>query len=629
MKLKYYLLLSIGLILTPSFAQKSLSGFEKITENQLQTSSVSFDKDASAVILYEEGYLDVTGAGHQLTVKRRIKILDEKAIDEANINLPYYSKEGYSSIKNVKAQSINLVNGTYVNSVLADKDIYDVDVNQYYKAVRFAIPNVKVGSIIEYQYTLSSKQLYNIDAWEFQHELPTLYSKFKLQIGINADYTNLSVGKQLVEKYKNRKNVDTWELVNIPSYNDIEYVYNPKSALESIRLQLAGYTVSNSTYGTDNGYKSVLRKWSDIKKELREEYSRLSNPVAVKNYAESIPTGKTEQETLDFIIQKFNNDFKWNNFKGIYPGKSQKDILDSKSGNIAELNILLNGIINAKGIKSDLVLVSSRSNGKVITSYPYLDQFDYLVNTITLSDGSNYLVNAVDLPKNTYKYAPLSLFNDYGFIIDKGQDEKFVQINQFLSENKVDFKYSFRDGKIQELRKDVFTGYFYDDVKDSKQLINRFVHSPIPITDDEVGKEVRYQEDKYFVTNISKMPLNASNFYTLENPLAAFINSYTFNEVNRTNKIEFNFPYYFKINVVVDIPEGYEVIQSDNFKGLIKTNDDLIYAQNSSIVDNKLNILYEYYLGKAVFEAKDYSVLKKHFEEVQRLVAKQITLKSK
>ena len=215
-------------------------------------------------------------------------------------------------------------------------------------------------------------------------------------------------------------------------------------------------------------------------------------------------------------------------------------------------------------------------------------------------------------------------------MLDKGTDENFVAFNQFVSENEVEFRYTFKEGNIQEQRRDRFSGYFYDeDEKDSKDLVNRYVKSPIHIPSDEEGKEIKFLEDKYFVNNVSKMPINGGGFIPLENPLAPFINSYSFTETNRKNKIEFNFPYYFKVLITVDLPEDYEVIKSEDFKKVIKTNDNLIYSQTYATAGNKLQILYEFYLGQAVYPAEDYKILKKHFESVQQEAAKQISLKKK
>src|SRR5690606_2614096 len=136
--------LLIGMLFSNVSGQKSLPNFKKLTPHQLELKEVSFEKDASAVILDEDGFLDLSDGGYQLTTKRRIKILDESAINEGNIRLIFYGKDKIQHIGSVRAQAINLVNGEYVSTPVQDKDIYTVDINSLYKAVQFAVPNVKV-----------------------------------------------------------------------------------------------------------------------------------------------------------------------------------------------------------------------------------------------------------------------------------------------------------------------------------------------------------------------------------------------------------------------------------------------------------------------------------------------------
>ncbi len=322
MNFKHTLLLFLSLSATNIYAQKPLSGFPKLTQEQLNLTNVSYDKNANAVILAEEGYLDIDGRNYQLKVKKRIKILKTEGISEANIELSYYKKN--QKITNVKAQTINLENGTYVSSALNTKDVFNVNINQYYDKVKFALPNVHVGSIIEYEYTLVDENLYLIDAWDFQHELPTLSSKFNLKINALIDYTNLSVGKMLNAKYKNKKNTTEWELVNIPSLKEIKYAYNTDNFSEKIKLQMAGYQ-------SVEGFKTTIAKWSDLKRELSESNEQKFNTNAVKKYAESIPTSGTEFEVFNQVLNNFKTNFKWNNFKGIYTSETQKNILELKN----------------------------------------------------------------------------------------------------------------------------------------------------------------------------------------------------------------------------------------------------------------------------------------------------------
>lgn len=606
--------LLIGMLFSNVSGQKSLPSFKKLTPHQLELKEVSFEKDASAVILDEDGFLDLSDGGYQLTTKRRIKILDESAINEGNIRLIFYGKDKIQHIGSVRAQAINLVNGEYVSTPVQDKDIYTVDINSLYKAVQFAVPNVKVGTIIEYQYILSSQPIYKIDAWEFQHDYPTLESTLKIKNMFSTGYGKLFSGNKLLSKYNNKIEGDTWTLNDIPSSKLIKYVLNPKNQLEAIYLQ-----------------SSNLRHWTDLKKDLKDIYYLTENPSSVKSFANAISNGATEKETFDQVVNHFNNHFKWNKIYGIYASKSQKDIILERTGNQAELNLLFRQVLKQKGINADLVLLSSRKNGKLLTKYPFLQQFDNVVNKVVLNDGSSYLINIVDVPKNDYKYAPLYLFNDYGFVMDDGKEENFVQMHQFLSVHDVDFKYNFQDGKLKEVRKDHLTGYHYNEqISDAREMISTHVKSPVSMNYDGTSNAFQFKDGKYSITHQSEVNTSSlGTFYTLQNPLKNFISLYTFDEEKRLYPIEFNFPYYYKILVTSEIPDGFEVIISNKFNQTIRTNNQLIYSQTFAQKGNVLQVLYEFYLGQSNFPASDYQVLKEHFAKIQTEIQKEITLKKK
>ena len=619
MKFKHSLFLLISLTTSTIYAQKPLSGFPKLTQEQLSLTDVSYDKNANAVILAEEGYLDITGGNSILKVKRRIKILKPEGISEGNIELSHYKKN--QKISNVKAQTINLENGNYVSSALNSKDVFNVNINQYYDKVTFALPNVHVGSIIEYEYSLIDENIYLIDAWDFQHELPTLSSKFNFQINALIDYTVLTIGKILNSKYKTSKNTSQWEIYNVPSLKEIKYAYNTDNFAEKIKLQMAGYQ-------SKEGFKTTIAKWDDLKKELKESNELKFNTAAVKKYAESIPTSGTEIEIYEQVLNHFKANFKWNKFKGIYTSDTQKNILDNKTANNADLNYLLNQILKYKGLESDLILISSRPNGKLLTTFPLLDQFDFIINVVKLKNGNNYAVNASDIPTNDYRFAPLYLFNDYGFNLSS-KNSDFIELNQFTSENNVKFKYSVRNGKLIEQRNDTFDGYFFNKNIDKKELINYYITPPIYIVNDNDLKEPIYKDQKYSISHSISKEFDNPSFIPIDNPLKQFIDSYDFKEENRINNIEFNFPYYQKVIVTINIPEGYEVIQPQDFKELIKKSDLLIYNQTFGQKDNTLQIGYELYLGKAIFPSQDYKLLKSFFETVQQAANKQFTLKRK
>lgn len=599
----------------PTYAQLSLDGFSKITNEQLELKSVEFEKDADAVILDEEAFFNVYVGGYQLKVKRRIKILNEKAFDVANIEILYYSKDKTEKISKISAQTINSVDGSFEHLPVNSKDIFDVEHHRDYNAIRFTFPNVKVGSILEYQYTLTSNNIYFADPWYFQHEIPTLKSKFSSKIQVNGLHTKLLIGNRIMSKYpKFDKWLNEFELSNIPSLKEVKYAYNPKKRAESIRLQFTKF----DTY-------------PEFKKDF-EKYNLLNeSEFAIKKYAQDIPDGKTEMETLFNVMKQFKKDFRWDNYRGIIANNSQRVTLNTKVGNLAELNTILKDILKQKGFKTNLILLSSRIHDKNLNSIPYIDSFDYLVNYIELKNGDNFIVNAVDIPENDLRFADLNLYNDKAFLLDDSKEGRIVVLNQFLSEYTADFKYTFRNGQITEIRKDAFNGFFYDkDEKDASVMVQQYIKAPIAVDQTTQNAPLNYSNNRYVVGHFSKSPIPTNTtFFQIENPLEDFLMPLRFDELVRQNPIEFDFPYLFKINVMVEIPSDYEVIVPTQFEQTIHQSNDLVYAQRMIQKENQLNISYELYLGKAVFEAKDYALVKQFFETAQKKAVQQITLKKK
>ncbi|MGV3508533.1 MAG: hypothetical protein ACO1N7_04525, partial [Sphingobacteriaceae bacterium] len=81
-----------------SFAQETQS-YGKIDISDLELKECSFEKDANAMVLFDEAevYFD-----HQFDIvlerHKRIKIFNEKAKDEANIRLKFFAAHNYEDI---------------------------------------------------------------------------------------------------------------------------------------------------------------------------------------------------------------------------------------------------------------------------------------------------------------------------------------------------------------------------------------------------------------------------------------------------------------------------------------------------------------------------------------------------
>ena len=600
-----------------------------VSQAEWDYKEVPFEKEAGAVILYEEGHSTIAN-NFQTTIYRRIKILNEKGIEAANQEIMFYSEKNLELIRSIKAQTINLENGKAQKYPIDKNGFFDVNLNEYYSTKRFAFPNVQVGSIIEFEYTLEDNKLYMVDAWRFQHELPTLYSRYKITNQSTLDYTSLMIGEKTVafSKQKNAKTLDEWMLTNLPSFKTIPFLYNPEDMAERIAFQLVGYYGSSGSAFGGYSHKDAIKNWKDLTKEMNEVYKSYSNLSFVNELANSIPDGKDERETLQNVYGYFKENYKWNRFTAIHPRISNRDMEKARNGNAADLNLMLNSFLKAKGFDVELVLLSSRNNGKLITSYPYLRQFDLMVNLVTLKDGSKWLVDGSYM-ENDLGYMPLRNYNHFGLVLT--DEANFVSMQPPVSEFNSVQLYTFKDGKFNLMRTDKANGYFKQPEKTETKGIMDFspVMNSMDLLMNEIKTEKRVSEDGYELTRTTfdSGLFNNPAFINIANPLRGIVQFYKLEEPTRERSLEFNFPFYYKADVVIQIPEGYSAEIPVHFKSHNELkNKELIYYQTAETKDGKLILHVEFYLGKSVF-SENYKEVKSFFEKANLDTAKTILIK--
>lgn len=124
----------------------------KYSQKELDMTSCSFEPEASAIVLGEQGISFFSNSHLVTEIKRRIKVFDsEKAKDHADITIRYYVGEDgdLESISGLKAQVMNYENGKEETTKLSKRDFYDSDLGNGHKEIRFTFPDVKAGSILD------------------------------------------------------------------------------------------------------------------------------------------------------------------------------------------------------------------------------------------------------------------------------------------------------------------------------------------------------------------------------------------------------------------------------------------------------------------------------------------------
>jgi len=204
MRIKLFFVLVFLAPAASIFAQeKSKIKFGKISPEDFQKKAYEIDSSANAVIIADIGSTEILGnykGSFSLEFKtfRRAHILNKNGYDVANVEIPIYTDgNAEEELTSLKAYTYNLENGKVVETKLDVKEAVfkdKIDKNRTIK--KFTFPNIKEGSIIEYEYKLKSDFIFNLQPWDFQGGYPRLWSEYTVSMPEFYYYVTLSQGYQ-------------------------------------------------------------------------------------------------------------------------------------------------------------------------------------------------------------------------------------------------------------------------------------------------------------------------------------------------------------------------------------------------------------------------------------------------
>src|SRR6266850_4201125 len=178
------LLLFVGAAVRRTQPVSAGDEWQPISQEELKMTSVPEAPGAPAVYLYRQVDRDDGRNGHEYNYVR-IKILTEEGRKQADIEIPFVKER--ESIHSIKARTIR-PDGTIANF---DGKVYDKTIVKAkgfkYLAKTFTLPDVQVGSIVEYHYMHDLGEGYVYDSeWFLSEELFTKHAKFTLKP--NSDF---------------------------------------------------------------------------------------------------------------------------------------------------------------------------------------------------------------------------------------------------------------------------------------------------------------------------------------------------------------------------------------------------------------------------------------------------------
>lgn len=635
-----------GIAQTPSQTIPGVMPFGKVDIADLEMKTCDFEKDANAEVLFAKGKVFFDQQFNIIMeVHKRVKIFNDNGMKEAEIHIPFQGGNRLEFITGLQAQTINLVDGKPEIIKLDKKLIYTKTIDKLRNELAFTLPNVKAGSIIEYKYTWNTILYSNFPDWFFQEKIPVRYSEFDTSIPEYFTYrTQSRIYEPLVKNESKTESTTGYTLdvrnramANIHSLPDEAYMSSYADNVQCLIFQLSNITAPSAgvfksysdTWGKVGG---ILIEDSDfggqLKRKLKDEELILTKAAALK----------TDVEKIAYIFGEVKNTMKWDGVDRWYTVDGTAKAWERKSGNSAEINIILYHLLKQAGIEVYPMVVSTREHGKVVPYYTSLSQFNKAVAYVPLANDKMYVLDATN-KYNSFNDIPADLLNSSGLFIDKSKD---VYDMVFLKNDKpvnqtifvtADIK---PDGKIQGVasvrsaayhRKAALEKYKTDGEK-------KYIEA---LQDGDNGLKIT--AIKMDNMDVDSLPLLQSIDFSLElagsdetyimlNPnLFASLKNNPFLAEQRFTDVEFGYNRSFTIGGRYSMPVGYKIDAMPKNGGITMPDKSISFNRIVGEEGGKISVRYTIEFRKPIYSKETYPDFREFVKVLYQMLNEQIILK--
>jgi transglutaminase-like putative cysteine protease len=655
------LFLVVSLLYLNTTAQNFKLG--KVSIEELQEKSHPKDSSAVAAMLYNTGevrFLFSQNKGFETVtvVQTRIKIYKKGGYDWATREIPYYlGSNGEEKIYISEAVTYNLVGGKTEKTKLKSDGEFDEEINKYWGSKKITMPNVKEGSVIEYEYTIRSPRVSELKDWSFQSSIPVNYSEFTTYVPEYFVYNSNQKGyfspkvtfesseKSIVIESKERIGGDsfsnqntttifskdkinyqetktTYLAENSPAMKEEAFVNNVTNYMSSISHELAFTKYPNSTieyYVTD---------WETVSKKIYEndDFGAELNKTGYfeEDIAALLVGLVTPEDKINAIFSYVKTNVKWNDYYGYSCKDGVKQAYKNKVGNVAEINLMLTAMLRHAGFTANPVLISTRSNG--IARFPNRAAFNYVIAGVEMSNGL-LLLDASDR-FSTPNILPLRVLNWVGRLIRKdGTSQEVDLMPKVLSNDIVMMNYEIDatgkvSGDVTRQRTDYNAMVFRESVGRLQEdaYLEDLENNNNKI---EINEYSRTNEKDLKLPVVEMFSYSGANFSEIIdeviyiNPMLFFaVEQNPFKQELREYPTDFGYPSQNKYNINIKIPAGYRIESIPDVINIAMPDSMASFKYIIAKTEDSLQLFIASNINAAIISSEYYQTLKDFFQQV-------------
>ena len=623
--------------------KESPSGWLPVTQQDFSVNEVPNDPGADAIQLYMSYYKD--DDAKFISVYKRIRILRESGLKRADVEVPI---EPGQSLKELAGRTIHpdqkiadFTGKPFERVIIKGRGIKFV-------AQVFTLPDVTVGSIIEYRYTIALPPhvVSPISAWPMQGDLFTLkedlrFRAFQGLVTVPSEWGNIMPRSRVSYSYLNQAdpnvlqrkegNLMELELQNVPKFDAEEYMppqddfrpvvlfyyggremSSPDTFWDEWRQLITEYVdkfTGNSREIHDAAVQAIGDE-TDPEKKLRKLYARAQQ---IRNL--SFERERTERENKEEHLKRNSN---------------AQEVLQRGYGTSWDVNAMFTALARAAGFEATLLGVSDRkerSFNKIVLWLGQLDSSAVMVSfagkDLVLDPGTRFCPFGVLPWRNSGVSALKFSRTNGGFITTPEPQTSLVHRVTHVSLSQDgssigDVTVEFQGEDALEHRLDALN----QDDAGRRQGLEAEVKGWLP-----QGGVVKLQEAKgwesidaplvaRFKIEIPGFASAAGKRMLLPGYFFSTLQKNMFTSQFRRYPISFPYPFAEDDELTVDLPEGYEVEEPPYRRkaGLSYAGYEISFA----LEGHQLTAGRKLHLNGTQFPPEKYDELKNFFSIVQK-----------
>lgn len=355
-----------------------------------QATLPSYDKDVPAVVLHDEQQVTLGSDGKLVTIENyAIKLINREGRNFAAARAFYLVSSG--KVRDIEGWLIR-PNGT--TKYYDKKTVLDIisDPDDVYNEGRIKVidasDDIEAGGVFGYTIISEDLPLFYQDIWSFQGRLPTLFSRYTLNLPAGWKASSISFNTSELKPQVNGTSY-TWEMRNLAPI--------PPEPLSPSVINLAPRISVN--YAPENNAQILNRAfadWTDVSRWATAMHTPqviLNDEIAIKA-KELTANSKTELEKIRAIgnfvqnLQYISIDIGVGHGNGYRP-RSSAQVLSRGYGDCKDKANLMRAMLKTLKIEAYPIAIYSGDPTYVREQWASPRQFNHCIIAVKVSDETN------------------------------------------------------------------------------------------------------------------------------------------------------------------------------------------------------------------------------------------------